>query len=111
LHHLLQRLDDPDHVQGVKVAVVKQFLAQAGVDTLAREYGATRLVLFGSAADDPETARDLDLAWLEALRAGGTPGKRAENPPRPDPLAARHPLYPAHRAQRTELAVTSRELQ
>jgi predicted nucleotidyltransferase len=29
---------------------------------LAREYGATRLVLFGSAADDPESARDLDLA-------------------------------------------------
>ncbi len=29
---------------------------------LARAYGATRLVLFGSARDNPETARDLDLA-------------------------------------------------
>ena len=29
---------------------------------LARDYGATRLILFGSAATDPEQARDLDLA-------------------------------------------------
>lgn len=29
---------------------------------LARDYGATRLILFGSAADDPAHARDLDLA-------------------------------------------------
>ena len=29
---------------------------------LAREAGATRVVLFGSAMDDPATARDLDLA-------------------------------------------------
>ena len=29
---------------------------------LARAYGATRLILFGSAASDPGRARDLDLA-------------------------------------------------
>jgi uncharacterized protein len=29
---------------------------------LAKEYGATRLILFGSAADDLSTARDIDLA-------------------------------------------------
>jgi hypothetical protein len=29
---------------------------------LAREYGATRLILFGSAATRPHQARDLDLA-------------------------------------------------
>ena len=29
---------------------------------LARAYGATRLILFGSAATHPEHARDLDLA-------------------------------------------------
>ena len=32
------------------------------VIALAKEYGATRLVLFGSAATTPERARDLDLA-------------------------------------------------
>jgi len=32
------------------------------VITLARAYGATRLILFGSAATAPEQARDLDLA-------------------------------------------------
>lgn len=29
---------------------------------LARCYGATRLILFGSAVDNPDTARDIDLA-------------------------------------------------
>jgi len=29
---------------------------------IAREYGATRMVVFGSAVEDPENARDLDLA-------------------------------------------------
>jgi predicted nucleotidyltransferase len=29
---------------------------------LARDYGATRLVLFGSAAEAPAEARDIDLA-------------------------------------------------
>jgi predicted nucleotidyltransferase len=29
---------------------------------IARDYGATRMVVFGSAVDDPENARDLDLA-------------------------------------------------
>lgn len=29
---------------------------------IARQYGATRMVVFGSAVDDPEHARDLDLA-------------------------------------------------
>ncbi|MDZ4183932.1 MAG: molybdopterin-guanine dinucleotide biosynthesis protein MobB, partial [Desulfuromonadales bacterium] len=32
------------------------------ITALARGYGATRLFLFGSALDSPETARDLDLA-------------------------------------------------
>ncbi len=32
------------------------------ITTLARSYGATRLFLFGSAVDTPDTARDLDLA-------------------------------------------------
>jgi predicted nucleotidyltransferase len=29
---------------------------------LAKEYGATRLILFGSAAENLSTARDIDLA-------------------------------------------------
>jgi predicted nucleotidyltransferase len=29
---------------------------------LAKSYGATRLILFGSAHDSPDTARDIDLA-------------------------------------------------
>lgn len=29
---------------------------------IALEYGANRLIVFGSAADSPDTARDLDLA-------------------------------------------------
>jgi len=29
---------------------------------LAKSYGATRLILFGSALESPSTARDLDLA-------------------------------------------------
>jgi len=29
---------------------------------LARTYGATRLILFGSALDAPQTARDIDIA-------------------------------------------------
>lgn len=32
------------------------------VIALAKDYGATRLILFGSAAAAPERARDLDLA-------------------------------------------------
>lgn len=35
---------------------------------LARQFGATRLLLFGSALDNPGTARDLDLA------CAGVPG-------------------------------------
>jgi predicted nucleotidyltransferase len=31
-------------------------------EALARQFGATRLVLFGSALEDPAHARDLDLA-------------------------------------------------
>jgi len=30
--------------------------------TLAREFGANRLILFGSALESPDTARDVDLA-------------------------------------------------
>ena len=37
---------------------------------LAKAYGANRLILFGSAAVDPEQARDLDLA------CEGVPGWR-----------------------------------
>ena len=29
---------------------------------LARTYGATRLIIFGSAIDTPQTARDIDVA-------------------------------------------------
>lgn len=32
------------------------------ITTMARNYGATSLFLFGSALDHPETARDIDLA-------------------------------------------------
>ena len=32
------------------------------ITVLARKYGATSLILFGSALDDPESARDIDLA-------------------------------------------------
>ena len=32
------------------------------ITALARNYGATSLILFGSALDDPESARDIDLA-------------------------------------------------
>ncbi len=32
------------------------------IASMARIYGATRLILFGSALDSPETARDIDLA-------------------------------------------------
>lgn len=32
------------------------------ITSLARSYGATRLILFGSSLDTPETARDVDLA-------------------------------------------------
>lgn len=31
------------------------------VVSTAKSYGATRLILFGSAKDSPETARDIDL--------------------------------------------------
>jgi predicted nucleotidyltransferase len=32
------------------------------ITSLAKSYGATRLILFGSAQDSPDTARDIDLA-------------------------------------------------
>ena len=32
------------------------------ITALARSYGVTSLFLFGSALDDPESARDIDLA-------------------------------------------------
>lgn len=32
------------------------------ITSLAKTYGATRLILFGSAQESPETARDIDLA-------------------------------------------------
>ncbi len=32
------------------------------ITSLAKAYGATRLILFGSAQASPETARDIDLA-------------------------------------------------
>ena len=46
-------------------------ITQAHLDeavAIARRYGATRVLLFGSAAADPKAARDLDLA------VGGVPG-------------------------------------
>ena len=32
------------------------------ITSLAKGYGATRLILFGSANENPDTARDVDLA-------------------------------------------------
>jgi predicted nucleotidyltransferase len=32
------------------------------IKELAKAYGATRLILFGSAVDNPDEARDIDLA-------------------------------------------------
>jgi predicted nucleotidyltransferase len=32
------------------------------ITSLAKNYGVTRLIVFGSAQDSPETARDIDLA-------------------------------------------------
>ena len=32
------------------------------IKTMAKSYGVTRLILFGSAQDNPDTARDIDLA-------------------------------------------------
>ena len=32
------------------------------ISSLAKSYGVTRLILFGSAQESPETARDIDLA-------------------------------------------------
>ena len=40
------------------------------ISSLAKSYGVTRLILFGSAKDTPETARDVDLA------CDGVPGWR-----------------------------------
>lgn len=31
--------------------------------SLAKSYGATRIILFGSAAENPDEAKDLDLAF------------------------------------------------
>jgi predicted nucleotidyltransferase len=42
------------------MAVLQEQIEQAVA--LAREFGATRLILFGSAVTTPEQARDLDLA-------------------------------------------------
>ncbi len=45
--------------------VTKEHIETAKVR--ARDYGATRLVIFGSGVDDPENARDLE--W-ERMRIG-----------------------------------------
>jgi predicted nucleotidyltransferase len=42
------------------MAVTEEHLRRAVA--IARSYGASRLVLFGSANETPDTARDLDLA-------------------------------------------------
>lgn len=42
------------------MAVTRRHLQEAV--EIARNYGATRLLLFGSALTNPESARDLDLA-------------------------------------------------
>ena len=44
---------------------------------VARRHGATRVLLFGSALDSPETARDLDLA-VEGVEGWGFFGMAAE---------------------------------
>jgi predicted nucleotidyltransferase len=70
--------------------------------TLARDFGATRLLLFGSALENPAQARDLDLA------CDGVPGwKLFELAARIEEetsipldlvpfLAADHPLHASH---------------
>ena len=50
------------------MAILQEQIEQAVA--LAQEYGATRLILFGSAVTTPEQARDLDLA------CDGVPGWR-----------------------------------
>jgi len=45
---------------GLNMAIQKEQLDRA--IALAKAYGATRLIIFGSAAAAPERARDLDLA-------------------------------------------------
>ena len=42
------------------MAILQEQIEQAVA--LAQQYGATRLILFGSAATTPDQARDLDLA-------------------------------------------------
>jgi predicted nucleotidyltransferase len=41
------------------MAVTREHIETA--KAIARRYGATRMVVFGSAVDDPDNARDLDL--------------------------------------------------
>jgi predicted nucleotidyltransferase len=50
----------PESSEDLEMAVLQEQIDQAVA--LAKEYGATRLILFGSAATDPDQARDLDLA-------------------------------------------------
>jgi len=49
-----------EHIGGVDMAIVQEQLDRAVA--LAKAYGATRLILFGSALTRPSHARDLDLA-------------------------------------------------
>ena len=46
--------------QTMRMPVTQEHLGEAVA--IARRYGAERVVLFGSALQHPETARDLDLA-------------------------------------------------
>ncbi len=52
---------------------------------VARQFGATRLLLFGSALTNPATARDLDrvrgCSGLEAFRVGRRTGRFAARVP------------------------------
>ena len=49
-----------EHIGGADMAIVQEQLDRAVA--LAKAYGATRLILFGSALTRPSHARDLDLA-------------------------------------------------
>lgn len=46
---------------GMEMAINKAQIER--IVSLARSYGATRIILFGSAVESPEEARDLDLAF------------------------------------------------
>ena len=77
-------------------------VTQAHIDKaieLAQRYGATRLVLFGSALEAPEEARDLDLACdipgLDLLAFAGRLEEALQIPVDVIPLTPRTPFVEA----------------